>query len=288
MPGGAYSAVIPRLGVLLVGRTELELCNQALYQETAAADVCFAGRDAVVSPIAKVTIEGQDYILEANGESGDNKQVVIRRILKFQKVLGAERSDVLNIDDWTHLTQRIIAGDFPIIVLADSLYRPKAATTLLAGFSLEKYPRGRNYALREHEELSPITAKGYFVLDEGVIFVEQALGGTAGERKVTAKCSMQPYRFLPDDGSELEIAGGKGTGEYLAVKLKGKVYHLIISEIAGPLVSLRLESETGLLLARNFAVGNKKQFYLEGIKVEMEIMEFSEDKARIKLRRSFE
>ncbi len=289
MSGEAYSIVLTTSNRVLIGNdAEFLLCNQELYQFVPAADVCFSDQHFVVASTEEPVFQDfgeQSLFFEVNGQTGENKQVTIRRVLPLQ----ATPATPILLENWNEFIQHLLANDLPVLrINANSVnnrfYLPQAANNLLSGFSLREQPVGEIVSTRNLQALGPVTTNGNIVINDTIVNINQNLDQTQpAEQRVAATFRIHPFRFVPESGARLLIEG-QPLGQIplplnFQTALSGQNYELTATVMSETLVRLRLRPfvpggpvQPGpVIFERLFAVGDAKTISLDGVPVKIEV-----------------
>lgn len=272
-----YSIALTTTNNINVNGIVLEMCNLALYQSVTAASICFNGQEVLISPSTLLVINKEQYLLEVNGETGDLKQVTLRRIIHISDAVPEYA-----VVDWNEFAQHLLEGDYPLFKIADTFYLPLAANNLLTGFQLQEYPDGEVFSLRNLQQETPVSYNGSMVFLDQIVGMNQEITGLAAARKISTKFTLQSYRYLPDDGTSLAMEEPDHSRRFIT-SLTGSVYTLAwLSQSKDvDLVRLRLGQEiptagvpaVDILIDRWFAVGETKRLTVDGVPVEITVEE---------------
>ena len=235
-----------------INNIELDLCNEELYGPTASADVCFgpgSARDddrrthviVSVSSPQLLKIEGENYLLEVNGQTGAGKAVNIRRVITID-----QRRSVYTVQDWTKFIANVSAGNGPIFNVSSTLYLPTASSPLLEqSFGFREYPIGRTYNLRKVNPVSSITANGTLALGDDVLRIKQEVIGELRNRIINTEFKLESYLYLPDDGTAVQLNVTAGSRPLIfALEIDDKFYTLIVNLDTGNQRLIRLSELT--------------------------------------------
>ena len=271
-----YSISLTTTNNVNIGAITLEMCNLGLYSSLPSADVCYDDKDIEVDGAVVLPLNGGDYLLEANGQTGANKKVLIRRIINVS------RSPEV---DWAVFVTHVAANDKPVFNVSNSFYLPTVADTRLQNLKLQVYPAGVMYPLRNIQQISPITSNGTFVLGDDVVFVNQIKSGPADQQKVTTQFIPQLYSFLPEDGTVLTLDSLIGFDLPFTTMLNGKLYTLSVVPLGGAarLVQVRFSADDSVLLFKWFAEGDTKVLLLDGVRLQMTVTTIENGKVIITL-----
>lgn len=276
MSGEAYSIVLTTSNRVLIGNdAEFLLCNQELYQFVPAADVCFSDQHFVVASTEEPVFQDfgeQSLFFEVNGQTGENKQVTIRRVLPLQ----ATPATPILLENWNEFIQHLLANDLPVLrINANSVnnrfYLPQAANNLLSGFSLREQPVGEIVSTRNLQALGPVTARGDIVVNDTIVHLQQALDQTEPTaQRVETLFTLEQFRFVPENGEELAVTMLAPVD--FRTTIEGQTYRLTLARGGNTIVELALTDRVGqTIMERWFAAGDKKTILLDGVSVEIEV-----------------
>lgn len=283
-----------------VGDLTLQLCFQQLYASLPSAKVCDLNKkmpDLVVDPVISLTpaftIAGKKYILESNGQVGDNKKVFIRSLLELKK--GEQLPADFKIPpvpsiSWTKFIDDVLDKKHPVFNLSGVLYMPSAKDSKLESLSFALFPAGTpQNTITNLQQLTPVSFNGTFILGDALLLVEQK---ETDQEELPLKVSfiMPKYSYLPENGAPVSINTSTGISELSFVtKLAQSPFDLKVVEFsgAGALVKLSLQSGSEIFFNRWFAEGEVREMTVTGAHFEVKVKQVDKDKksATIMVRR---
>lgn len=216
-------------------------------------------------PILNLFGDKQSYLLEPNGETGENKRIRVRKIITLNR-----QQTELNLPDYIDFVNQIAVGA-PILNISGTFYLPKAESNAIQDFSLVSYGDGPTITLREVELSSPVAGNGTFVLDNTLItFVQQETNNE--DIPLSARLKVKPQYYLPESGNPLVF----NSTQSISMKFSTTIHQtpLLIEKDAvlfEDLVSLRIDN----LFNRLFAEGDTRIFIFDGQQVEMQIQKIT-------------
>ena len=253
----------------------LSMCNLGIYAGVASADVCYGQTHILIETSKVMKFGANTYLLEVNGQRGNAKEVTIRKILQVE---GADNG----IANWNTFVSHIQDNDVPLFNVSNGLYLPRVQNNALSTFRLQKYPAGTVNSLRNVQAITQVTSNGTFVLPEKVLFVEQKLEGLAREQFVSALFKAEDYGFLPENGDAIEFNSSVGRNVLrFAASLDGDVVEITRIRVDNRVVRLSI----GDLINRWFAQGDVRIIVVNGVAVEIRVVEVEADGVVISVRR---
>ncbi|MDP3990300.1 MAG: hypothetical protein Q8Q01_03780 [archaeon] len=245
-----------------VDGTLLSMCNLGVYADVTSADVCF-GRMSVLIETSKVmTFGGNTYLLEVNGQIGNQKKVTIRKVLQIE---GRDS----RIANWNTFVTHLRDNDVPIFNVSNGLYLPRVQTNSLNTFQLQKSPAGTVNSLRNIQAITQVTSNGTFVLPERVLFVEQKIEGfDARNQFISASFTARDYGFLPENGEAIEFnSSADGNVLRFVASLDGDVVEITNEQTEDRVVWLSINDIVG----RWFAQGDVRVIVVNGVAIEIRV-----------------
>ncbi len=269
IPFTGYMTEINPGNEVTIGATTLRLCFLTAYALQPAARVCStAGTpsiDVLANPSVVVEIGGNNYFLESNGQTGNDKRVFIRKLYSLPAGIS------VTFDDWFNFIGEVVAHREPYFNLSASrVYLPSASDGRLETFRLKQYPDGAQQAPRNVQVKTPITADGSIVLHDRVVLIEQQ-ETTDEEVPVEATFTTQNYHYLPDNHDIIRFNSTGTAGMSFVVVVDGTEYILGTSQLSPSLVRLSLATGPNILLNRLFAARETRILNLEGTSVEIKV-----------------
>src|SRR3989344_2335475 len=301
--GGAYTQQLTLANRITLGGIELRICNEdELYGSVASADVCFSalvdGAQNLVVGVSSprlLSIQSQHYLLEVNGEIGANKVVNIRRIININNF--NSDTSVHTEPFWRTFITAVTARMGPIFNVSGTFYAPAATSPNLdSTFGFREYPIGRTYNLRNVNRITEITANGTFTLGDDVLRVKQEVAGDLLSRVIATQFKLEPYLYLPDDGTALvlNVSGITNYNEIdFVLNVDSKFYRLFASIFSGStpepsLVEIGLDEYNSLdsiiinrmLISRRlFAEGDSRIVRMGSQRLEIKVDKIKRDDA---------
>ncbi|MDP3640352.1 MAG: hypothetical protein Q8R53_04080 [Nanoarchaeota archaeon] len=277
-----YWAELTTTNSVNLGGTILRMCYVSGYVASSAAKVCsdddtLPAVGVLVDPATVVTIGGEKYVIESNGQTGANKRVFIRKLIPLNP------DTPFTADDWLAFTTEIVENRKPVFNISNLFFLPQATDTQLQNFGFAPYAGGTTERSRNVREITPISFNGSIFLGDTLIFLTQA--ETADEEKpINATISVRPYQYLPDNREKLEVELTEGVPTYSLLfvsTIEGGVYRLGTTPLTNQLswIVLQRLGETEPLFAKSFAAGDIKRLTLDGIPVEIKLESIGDEEA---------
>ncbi len=279
-----YMTTLLPINKITIDGVEAEMCTVNAYKSVPAIKVCFNdGRDPiVVDPVKLVATPNNNYFFESNQALGDAKEIKVRLINQLNVDTAFEESD------WKSLGRQILTGNEPVFNISGSIYRPHATADefgnyQLAQFALQKYPDGElQYPLVT--QITPITFNGSIIMGSDLVYIEQRDTDNPAV-PIEATFTVQPYKYLPDDGSELELL--EDNSREFITSLYGSIYTLTAIPRNPRLASVILEKDDGTtVFNRVFAQGDTRDILLDGVLTEFRITELTADDVNVTMARA--
>ncbi|MEK6950742.1 MAG: hypothetical protein AABX13_03385, partial [Nanoarchaeota archaeon] len=272
----------------------LRMCFLTAYANTQAAKVCDDKNQDVLSPVSSdnkntvlvdpvVTVQisagatQNTYLLESNKLTGNNKKVIIRRILSLSS------STPQLFPDWITAAGKFSANEKLIFNVNTIYHLPFAQDARLQTFGLGRYPGGFPTFPQKLEQKTPITQKATLVLNDTLLRVIQA-ETIIEAAPISATFTVEGYSYLPEGKEKI---GGKAEGvpattivSFVTV-VDGTVYKITSPYLSTnadiKLVQLKLEgtNQQGsfTLIDRYFAAGETKSIILDGVRTLISVEE---------------
>ncbi len=286
-----FMAELTPTNTVAIGSSTLRLCFQAAYASTTSAEVCDDTTDpainvpnTVVAPTALIIVGSDHYLLESNLQTGNNKKVIIRRIINIDSRINSANDDrtAWTHNDWFAFATEIIANHKPVFNISGLLTLPSATTSQLQAFGFGVYPTGPVQSLRTLRQVTPISFNGSIVVNDQIVLLQQQ--ETINElAPVNITLTHRPYRYLPESAAQSIVVesamGDQGplvTSVDFVTVLEGNVFRLTVTPVAASnLVQVQVEQLTTdvplPLLSRWFAEGDTKRLRLDGVLTEIKI-----------------
>ncbi len=272
---------------VLINNQRFQLCNQQIYQDLTAANVCWgatAAQQLVVDGNEYLTLAGQEYVLESNGLTRENKQVTIRKVTRIDST-----NPAYGPTNWTAFTGQVINNDVPVFNISGALYQPVAQDSLLQNFAMQSYPAGQLSSIQNIQSQSPILSSGTLLLGQNIVDITQSLSGPINERTVDATFALRSYNVVPTDGSSIAINHTSTVGAFPASLLDfvttpaGNQYVLQLTATPTDLINLRITDVSAtprqVILDRLFAQGDTRAITLDGQAIQIIVQKINEDRA---------
>lgn len=289
-----YMTELTTANLVKVGDSILQLCFQQLYASYPSAKVCDLNKkvsDAIADPVVSstpvLTIAGKKYILESNGQTGNNKKVFIRSLMELKKgqQVPADPSTPVS---WTKLIDGVVAKKHPVFNISGVLYMPSAQNSKLESLSLASFPAGApQYTVKNLKQVTPVSFNGTFVLGDTILFIEQKETNQE-EVPLTVTFSVPDYSYLPENGAPLRMNTSEGmSGLAFVGQLNQMPFTLKVTAVSGELVQLSLQSGNEFLFNRWFAKDELRELTIAGTHFEIKVQSVDKDKksATITVRR---
>ena len=271
--GDFYGEIGPH-DSLQIGGSTLRQCFTNAYQDLQSAKVCDDNQqvhDTVIDtpvlveiPVAAgVAQPNVPYLFETNGQTGDAKKVIVR------KVITLDRTDnpTYQIADWVDFTHQVTAGA-PLFRISGELFMPQTPTTTAQDFHLMRYQQQEPFTLRDIQPITPISANGTFVIKDTIVVFSQTETNNE-DIPLSAQFTVQPYHFIPESG-ELLIYNSTRDSSTLSFSniLHQKPLRLIKNDAVFPdIIQFQLED----IFNRYFITGETKQIIIDGQTLELHI-----------------
>ena len=269
--------------------TILRFCFKEIYSSLPSTRVCGdkAGKkffDAIVDPATSLTpvltADNNKYVLESNGQTGDNKKVFIRSLLELKKGDHLPPSGSLEQMQisWIKFSNEVLAKKYPVFNFSGALYLPLAQSPKLESLSFAPFPAGApQQSIRNLKKLTPISFSGAFVLNDTVLLVEQQ---ETQDEKIPLVVSFKAakYSYLPDNGDPIRLNTAVADSINFVTQLDQVPYMLKVSGLSGDLVKLSLQTGDDILLHRWFAKDEVRVLMHEGVRFEIKVQNIDKDK----------
>ncbi len=236
---------------------DLDICNEALYSSYATADVCFStlssavardddGQTHIVVDVNSpqlFTVNRVNYLLEVNGQTGANKIVTLRKIIWINSLMPTYYEA-----NWVNFVANLTANLAPLFNVSNTLYLPLASSPLLnQQFSFRAYPNGATYNLRNVNAISTVISNGTLTLGDDILRIKQELTGSLRNQAVGANFVLEPYPYLPDDGSTVLFNVTNFPDSFIFTPvIDGLLYRLTVDLGLPQFTTINLEEINGL------------------------------------------
>lgn len=285
---GAYMMELTPSNTVILGAVELRMCRLTAYNGLTSANVCTSTDplelphyDFVVNPLPSaavaptiVEIDGQQYFFESNGQTGNNKKVFIRRLLRLTP---GETWPAVAVPPaplyWFDFADEIAAGRQPYFAVENKMYVPQVGiNSQLSSFQFNAYGVTESATARNIVSNTPIAFNASFALHDRVVHIEQQ-ETTDEERPLSALFFTRAYHYLPDNHDVIRFNATAAAPADLSfvVAVDGIEYQLETISVSPQLVRISLAAGDLQLMNRFFAVGNTRVLNLEGTSVEIKV-----------------
>jgi hypothetical protein len=280
-----YTEVLTTSNAIRVEGITFRMCFKRAYADLQHAKVCSddGSLEYLINPTTIIELNDNEYILESNQQTGNAKTVTIRKIIPInEKKSYPESGDMY----WFEFIDGL-SEEKPLFNVSGDLYLPSAGDSQLHTFGFVAYPDGRSIGpAKTPEEITPISFKAPFILEDKIVFVEQEETGNE-EKPVKVSFSMMSY--LPDSASEklpilflnsefrLNATEGK-MAESFVTTLDAGVFEYSMTSISSELAELKVEDLLeGTVLKRYFSEGDSRRLNLDNVIVEITVVEIDDN-----------
>jgi len=267
-----YSYTLTSSRSVNVGGFTFSMCNVQTYRDVASANICAPTildpllNDIVIEPNQPQikSLVGQQYLFEVNGQTGDRKEVTIRRVVSLANI-----GTFLTPLNWTKFVDGVLANDKPVFSINGTLYLPAATNSLLSSFALRRYGTNDLFPIQSVQTITPITFNGSIVLGDKVLFMTQTLTGPVQRRGIDMTMSLRNYYYLPSDNTPLKLTARQTMSIPFVTKVNGKEFTLTVRTPSATERLFRITLDP--YLNRFFAQGNSRILPLESVPVEIRV-----------------
>ncbi len=211
------------------------------------------------------------YLFEVNGEVGEGKKVIVRRIIPLTRA-----APTYAVADWVSFVSQLNDGA-PLFDIAGKLYLPVVATTELDDFTLIPYPNGAPIMVQNIQRKTPVSGNASLVLGDSVLLFDQTETNIE-DAPLRAQLTLRPEYFVPESGENLTFNSSQHNFQFIFVTALNQAPLTLQQDqrIFTDMVQLSL----GDLFTNYFTKGSTKVIILNGEKVEISVVDIYEYPSR--------